>query len=190
MHGADIENAQPSWGGKVIRWLRALVIDERWARLWLGLALRGDISRVGVGGLGGGVGIWPELRVVWRRRERGGIRMPIVRMIGTVFVVVGLQKVVGVHDERELKEGKGYETRVGRADFRPRGTEGEKVESGRVALLYCMCYALYVSTTIPRCFSLLFSCSPTLPLSHTHPHTPLYWQPVTPYYTDSFSMDC
>ena len=87
----------------------------------LGLALRGDVSRV-VGGLGR-VGIWPELRVVWRC-ERGGVRMPIVgRMIGARVVVVDMQKVVGVHERRGLKEGKGDETRVGRAGFRPRGTE-------------------------------------------------------------------
>jgi len=140
MHGANVENAQPSWGSKVVRWLGALVIDERGCRLWLGLAVRGDVSRVvGEGGLGGRVGIWPELRVVWRS-ERGWVRMPIVRMIGAVFVVVNLQKVV--HDGRKLKEGRGDERRVGRAGFRPRGTErGRKwkeVESVIICVMLCM----------------------------------------------------
>src|SRR5579863_9466955 len=121
MHGANIENAQSTRGGKVVWWLCALVIDEGGRRHWLGLALRGDVSRV-VGGRGG-VGIWPKLRVVWRS-EGGGVRgMPIVgRMIGARVVVVDMQKVVGVHERRELKEGKADETRVGRAGCRPRGT--------------------------------------------------------------------
>jgi hypothetical protein len=98
MHSANIENSQPSWGSKVIHWLRALVVDERGAGVWLGIALRGDVSRV-VGGLGR-VCIWPELRVI-SGRECGWVRMSIVRMIGAVFVVVvELQKVVGVHEGR------------------------------------------------------------------------------------------
>jgi len=98
MHSADVENSQPSWGSKVIHWLCALVVDERGAGVWLGIALRGDVSRV-VGGLGR-VCIWPELRVI-SGRECGWVRMSIVRMIGAVFVVVvELQKVVGVHEGR------------------------------------------------------------------------------------------
>jgi hypothetical protein len=65
--------------------------------------------------------------------------MPIVRMIGAVFVVVDLQKVVGVHDGRKLKEGRGDERRVGRAGFRPRGTErGRKWKEGEMCYYMCM----------------------------------------------------
>ena len=158
MHGGNVENAKASRGAIVVRWLRAGVIDKGRDILWLGLALGGDISRVVGGGLGGGVGIWPELRVVGRS-ERGGVGMPIVRMIGSVFVVVNLQKVVGVHEGRELKEGRGDETRVGRAGFRPRGTEeGRKWKEGES---YYMCYALYVSTTL----SFVSSISSHIPLT-------------------------
>ena len=98
MHGANVKNAQPSRSSsKVVRWLRALVVDERrGGDVWLGVALRGNVSRV-LGGLGG-VCIWPELRVVMR--VSGWVWMPVVRMIGAVFVVVDLQKVVGVHEGR------------------------------------------------------------------------------------------
>jgi hypothetical protein len=68
--------------------------------------------------------------------------MPIVRMIGAVFVVVYLQKVVGVHGRRKLKEGRGDKRRVRRAGFRARGTErGRKwKEVWRVIIcvMHCM----------------------------------------------------
>src|SRR5260221_9759050 len=92
VHGGNVENAQPGWCSNLVRWLRARVVGERrGGDLWLGIALRGNVSRV----LGlCGVGIWPELRVVMR--VRGWVRLTTVRMIG----VVCLQKVVGVHEGR------------------------------------------------------------------------------------------
>ena len=48
-------------------------------------------------------------------RVSGWVRMPIVRMIGAVFVVVDLQKVVGVHEGRA--EGGAELTEQGRESW-------------------------------------------------------------------------
>jgi len=78
MYGADVKNAQPGWGRKVIHWLCGGVVGEGGTGMvWLWVALGRDVPRIVVGGLGG-IGIWPELRVV--RREGGGVRVPIIRI--------------------------------------------------------------------------------------------------------------
>ncbi len=130
MHSTEVKNAYSTRGRKILGPLGSGLVDKRTRGYgdWLRIALRGNVSRVLR--MLGRVGVWPKLRVI--RRECSGIGMPVLRMIGVMFAVVGLQKIGRIHEGGV--EGGVDERRAERAVFDFVDGEGEKGASQTVLL--------------------------------------------------------